>query len=322
MAQNKTPISYDPLVQHLADALGGARDHGASVGIKQNDETALRTDYEALVGKPAGPGGIPAAVPGLKALWNNAKANKTTTSGLFRSAKSDQRTLAKACVNTLKPRLGDGWTNDWQTAGFTTGSLAIPENPLTLLQQLREYFVKNPSHERADIAPGIHATAAACQAAADAITTASTVSNEANTDAGAAKSALEEGIAAGRDRLSGLREELTRLIGPDDERWYAFGFERPGDPETPETPENLTATTSIAAAQGTAFADWDDARRADTYRATVFNATTNAQLQEQLVQDSDAHFTALPVGTPLRIEVTALNAAGESPAVTLLLTIA
>ncbi len=86
------------------------------------------------------------------------------------------------------------------------------------------------------------------------------MSNEANTAAGTAKSALEDGIAAARDRLSGLREELTRLIGEDDERWYAFGFERPGDPETSETPENLTA---VPIPGGALFSDWDDARRSD-----------------------------------------------------------
>ena len=248
----------------------------------------------------------------MKAEWNLAKAAKTTTSGLFRSAKSNGRTLAKACVNVLKPRLGDAWSNDWQTAGFTTGSLAIPENPLTLLQQLRAYFAANPTHERLDIGGGLNATAAACEAAADAIAAASTASNEANTNAGIAKAALEEGIKAGRNRLSGLREELARLIKGDDARWYAFGFERPDDPETPETPENLVLTASPG---GHLFADWDNARRAESYRATVFHATTGAKLQERMVQDSDANFSGLPTGTPLRVEVTAINDAGESAAV-------
>ena len=312
MASNIIPESYDPLVEHLEDAKGGAAEHGVSVGLKQNTLAAITTDLEALAGKPAGPGGVPPAVAGRKAEWNLAKAAKTTTSGLFRSAKSNGRTLAKACVNVLKPRLGDQWNNDWQTAGFTAGSLAIPENPLTLLQQLRAYFAINTTHERTDIGNGMNATAAACEAAADAIADASTASNESNSNAGTAKAALEAGIAAARSRLSGLREELTRLIAGDDARWYAFGFERPDDPETPETAENLTLSGS---AGGSLFADWDNARRAESYRARVFNAATNAKLAEQLVQDSDAHFTALPTGIPLRVEVTSINTAGESPAV-------
>lgn len=206
MAINTIPRSYDPLVERLEDAKGGAAEHGASVGLKQNDLAAITADLEALVGRPSGPGGVPPAVPGRKAVWNLAKAAKTTTSGLFGSAKSNGRTLAKACVNILKPRLGDQWSNDWQTAGFTAGSLAIPGNPLTLLQQLRAYFAIHTSHERADIAPGLHATAAACEAAADAIAEASTASNEANSGAGTAKAELEAGMDAGRHRLTGLRE--------------------------------------------------------------------------------------------------------------------
>ncbi len=312
MASNNIPESYDPLVEHLEDAKGGAAEHGNSVGLKQNTLAAITTDLEALVGKPAGPGGNPPAVTGLKATWNLAKAAKTTTSGQFRSVKSNQRALAKACVNILKPRLGDSWNNAWQNAGFTTGSLAIPENPLTLLQQLRAYFSINTTHERLDIGNGLNATAAACEAAADAIAAASTASNEANTNAATAKANLEDGIKAARARLSGLREELSQLIEGDDARWYAFGFERPDDPETPEAAENLVLAAGTA---GSLFADWDNARRAESYRAAVFNAVTGAKLQERIVQDSDANFSGLPTGIPLRVDVTALNTKGESPAV-------
>jgi hypothetical protein len=309
MAQNRIPVSYDPLVELLVDAKGGLAQHGVAIDVKQNDLAAITTVYDALVGTPEGPGGVPAAVPGLKALWNAAKEAKTATSGLFRSAKSDGRALAKACVNVLKPRLGDAWNNAWQAAGFTDGSLAIPENPMTLLQQFRAYFAAKPAHERPDIAPGINATAAACEAAADAIADAATTSNDANADAGAAKAALEAGIAAARRRLSGLRDELDQLLDGDDARWYAFGFERPDDPETPEVPENLVLTP---ANQGDLIIDWDNARRAESYRVRVFNDATNVELAETLVQDSDVFFNDLPVAVNLRIEVTAINDAGET----------
>ena len=63
------------------------------------------------------------------------------------------------------------------------------------------------------------------------------------------------------------------------------------------------------------LSDWDNARRAESYRASVFNMLTGAKLTEKLVEDSDANFTGLPTGTPLRVEVTSINDAGESPAV-------
>ena len=40
-------------------------------------------------------------------------------------------------------------------------------------------------------------------------------------------------------RLTGWRNELGQLLEDDDERWYAFGFSKPSDPDTPEVPENL-----------------------------------------------------------------------------------
>jgi hypothetical protein len=313
MASQEIPETYDPVVQLLEDAAGGADSLGVSVGLKQNDGASLRATLEALVGKPEGPGGVPPAVPGLKALWNNAKADKTAKTAIFVSKKSEGRTLAMACVNSLKPRLGNQWNNKWQTAGFTNASLEIPDNPLTLLQQLRAYYEAHPTHEIDDAVEDVHLTAAACHAMAQGISTASAASNASNTAAGTAKKNLRTGIRTARRKLTGLREELSQILEDDDERWYTFGFSRPSDPETLEVPENVTAVAGPPGS-GEAAVDWDDARRARSYRATVKVAATSVEVATQLVEDSDADFDDLPAGIPLSIAVTALNDAGESVA--------
>ncbi len=42
MASNATPKTYDPLIVRLEDATDGAQAHGVAIGLKQNDEAALR----------------------------------------------------------------------------------------------------------------------------------------------------------------------------------------------------------------------------------------------------------------------------------------
>ena len=310
MASNEIPKSYDPLVQLLEDAADGAHQHEAAVKLKQNTEASIRADLEALVGQPAGPGGTPPAVPGFKSLWNAAKANKTSKTAALRTAASNGRTLAMTCTGTLKPVLGQQWNSTWNAAGFTDGSLAVPDNPMTMLQQLRAYYAANPAREVANV-QGIACTAAACEAAAQAIGTAQSASNQSNTDAGQAQSDLQGGLAAGRKRLSGLREELARLIKDDDERWYAFGFDKPGDSSAPEVPENLVATPGAPGSRLLMF-DWDDARRADGYRVRVTNAAGGATLAEILTQDSEVVIPNLPAGATVNLIVTARNATGES----------
>ncbi|MEY2520755.1 MAG: hypothetical protein QOF24_2514, partial [Verrucomicrobiota bacterium] len=204
MADNSIPESYDRIIPLLEDAADGAHTHGAAIGIKQNDEPALRAALTALVGTPAGPGNVPPATPGLKDKWNTAKAGKKTGRGGFNTAKQNGRALARACIGVLKPRLGDSWNNQWQTAGFTDGSIAVPENPLPILQQLATYFSANPTHEVASL----NATSAATNTAAEAISTAASANNQSNVDAGNAKKDLESGIAEARARLGGLRDEL------------------------------------------------------------------------------------------------------------------
>jgi hypothetical protein len=308
MASNEIAHRFDLLVQSLEDAADGAHDHGAAVDLKQNDETAIRAILDELVGKPAGPGGVPPAVPGLKDKWNVAKAAKVAGTSAFVTAKKIGQVLARACISVLKPRLGDSWNNAWQAAGFTNHSIAVPANPLSLLQQLRSYFAANPTHEVADLTPTISVTAGACDAAAEAISAAASASNQSNMNSGSAKKDLYDGIRRGRARLTGLREELGQLIEDDDDLWYAFGFEKPSDPETPEVPENLVAT---GGGPGTVFADWDDARRAESYRVTIRDlATPPNVLATAIVEESEHTFTGLPSGTDFKVEVTARNSKG------------
>jgi hypothetical protein len=309
---NTIPDAYDPVIQLLEDAADGAHTHGAALNLTHNNEAALRANLTALVGTPGGPNNTPPAVPGLKALWNTAQTNKSSTTAALRTAQSNGRFLARTCIRSLMPVLGEDWNAAWDEAGFTGGSLAVPTNPLTLLQQLRSYYAANPTRETANV-NGIACTAAACEAAAQTISTAQTNSNQSNTDAGTAHNNYLAGLKAARTRLSNLRDELSQLMGDDDERWYAFGFDKPSDSASPETPENLVLTAG-APGSHTLLADWDDARRATNYRLRAKVKTTGATVFNELVTDSHGIITlpAQPAGTQLEVTVTGHNAIGES----------
>lgn len=304
------PKLFHPVVQLLEDAADGANQYAAVIGLKQNTEPVIRGVLTALVGVPAGPNNNPPAVPGLMALWNAAKSNKCAKTAALRSATSNGRALAMTVVGSLKPALGRSWNSAWNAVGFASGSLAVPDNPATLLLAMRAYYAGNPGREVKNV-NGIDCTADACEAAADAITAADTASNQSNTDAGTAQKKLQDGIDAARAVLSGLQSELGQLLDNNDPRWLAFGLDQPGHTGTPDVPQNLTVTAG-AAGSHTLFAHCDDARRADGYRFTVTNAADNSALAEDLTQDAEDTFGNLTSGANVKIVVTARNATGES----------
>ena len=186
----------------------------------------------------------------------------------------------------------------------------MPVNPLVKLQQLRAYYAANPAREVANV-NGIACTATACEAAAHAIRTAQSASNQSNTDAGDAQSGLQDGLAAARARVGSARgtRATPRRQRPALARVRLF--EMPGSPSTPEVPENVTATAGAAGTHAL-FIDWDDARRAEGYRVTVTNVAGGAQLASMLTQDSEVSIGNLPAGANVNVTVTARNAAGES----------
>jgi hypothetical protein len=246
------------------------------------------------------------APPAHAIYGTTPKRQKPPPPACSKTPKKNGRATASACVDILKSRLGKQWNSAWLTAGFAADSIAIPTNPLTTLQQLRAYFTANPTHEKPDLAPGIHATAAACEAAAQTIAAANFASNESNTDSATARKNYYAALDAGRDRISGLREELARLITEDDERWLAFGYERPADFTTPEVPENLVV---VPGNNGLLFLDWDDARRAESYRVMIKNPLGET-IAERIVTESEAVIETPPAGN-CTATVTARNAAGH-----------
>lgn len=310
MADNSIPTAYDPLVQLLEDAADGAHTHGAAIGLVHNSEAKIRADLIALVGKPAA-GGNP-AVPGAKALWNAAQTNKSAKTAALRTAQSNARLYVRTCIRSLFPVLGESWNADWNAAGFTGGSLAVPANPLTLLQQMRAYYVANPGRE--SVVQGIQCNAATCEATAQGLSDAESASNQSNTDSGMAQANYQNALKAARARLSGLRDELSQLIAEDDDRWYAFGFDKPSDANTPETPANLVATAGAPGSK-VVIADWDDARRAESYRFRAVVKADGKEVADEIVADSQTSLALnVAVGTVLLLTVTGRNPAGESPA--------
>ena len=309
---NIVPTAFAPVVQLSTDALNGVETHGTAVGLKHITAAMLRTSLETLIGKPAGPNNVPPAVPGVKFLWTEAKANKTAKTGDLRSVCSNGRALAAACIGVLKPLFGARYNTAWEAAGITGNSLAAPANPMVMLQQFRAFFGKNPNREVPALEP-YHVTAAACEAAADLIAAAQTASNQSNVDAATAQKNYETALQAMHDLLCDLRTELSQLLSDDDERWYAFGFERPGDPETPPVPENLTVAPGAPGSR-MVIPHCDESRGADSYRFRAVNTVTKEKVTEVIVTETETVLKDLPLNTTLAITVSARNTTGgESP---------
>ncbi|MCX7010111.1 MAG: hypothetical protein NTY53_23215 [Kiritimatiellaeota bacterium] len=185
---NSIPHGYEQLIQHTEDAADGAHTHGSAIGLVHVPETTIRTVLTSMVGTLPGPGGVPPGTPGLKKLWDAAKVNKSAKTTALRTVNSNQRYFARMNVRALQPVLGESWNTAWNDVGFTAGSLAIPTQPLALLQQMRAYYVANPAREIASF-QGVACTAAACEAAVQLISDAASASNQSNTEAADAQKA-------------------------------------------------------------------------------------------------------------------------------------
>lgn len=300
MASNEIPENVNDLISLAVNAAEGARKEGAAIQLAQNTEAKILADLEVFVGNP----GAAPPVPGAQNLYNAAKSVKVAATASRRAAENTAKAFCTRSVGVLKNYLGQQWNAAWQAAGFTAGSLEIPDDPMSLVTEIRAYFLTHPAQENAPLT----ATAAEAQNQIAAVTVARAQSNDRVRALGEAKAASDAARRALSRRLSGLRTELMQLLESDDPRWYAFGFDRPADGWQPGPVEHLILTPG---GSGSVFADWDDSRRAERYRVTRQAGSGPVEVAHPGVLESEYTLTGLTPGSTVVVTVTALNAAGE-----------
>jgi hypothetical protein len=155
----------------------------------------------------------------------------------------------------------------------------------------------------------LHVTAAEMTAKRSAISAARATVNDKTTLSSTAKGERDAAVDALLSRMSGLVDELDQLIDGDDPLWYAFGLNRPDDPETPEA---VGAVLLTAGTPGTVLVDWADSRRAGRYKVETFLPAATEWTLAATTEDSDATLTALPSGATVKVRVIAANEAGEA----------
>ena len=293
--QNPIPRPVSELFSLAEKAGDGCHTHEVAIGIMHNTEALLRADLDAA--------------RTANNQYQTAKGAKVAATGIQNSADADAVAFISAARDVLKPRLGLHWSAAWNQAGFINGSLEVPgtlAQRMELVKSLELYFTGHAAHEVA----ALNVTAARATAVHGAFSTGASSANTAKSDQIAKRDAREAASETLRKRLRGLIAELEQLIGEDDERWLDFGFNIPGAGQTPEAPTGLTLR---GGAPGHLVADWPPSARATHFR--VYKQVVGQPgdfVLAATVSDTDADLNTFASGSHVRVQVTAVNANGES----------
>ncbi len=212
-----------------------------------------------------------------------------------------------AARDSLKRTLGRRYSSAWEGSGFSN-SLEVPRSVPRLqlvTRSLQAYLADHPAYEVPDAV-----TAVLAQASLDALTNAQTAVDVQESAVGtllAARRAKEKKL---RLRLRWVIDELSRVLDPLDDRWTAFGFNKPGLQQTPDRPGKVSV---ILKDNDSASVKWARAARAEYYRVWI-KVLGLHQDPIPVGSPADLDFTieSLPAGSQIEIGVTAINNGGES----------
>lgn len=279
----------------------GALAIGAEVGLEQNTAERIAADMADFAGPPgAGLGG------GKLGLFDAARAAASLSLAARRTAIKDGRLFCSTAVDMLKGFLGRKWNPQWVEAGFNTGSIKIPTNPVPVLIGLRTYFRAHAARESVPLnitAARADSLVAAIEAAGQGVTE----KRQAQGLASRASKAAQDKLAK---RLRSLRSELDLLLPPDDQRWYRFGFNRPVDRHLPE---QVTGLKLRNPAPGMVVAEWLRAVRAKDYRVKYWLLSNPTVITElPLTTGLGVTIGGLLAGSTVVLTVAARNDAGDA----------
>jgi hypothetical protein len=294
MASNQVPKKREQLLAAAEQLADGLKLEEVRLGVMQNTEEKIRSALDA-------------ALSANKAFHVLAATN-ASLSAARKAALADARNFIFTTRGLLENSLGRKWSPAWLPTGFIGNSLAVPGDPpgqQELLQSLRTYLEANPDKE----VEAVNVTASKARAILESLKNTRAALDAGNSAVDAAKQVRKQKVKELRWRFSGLVAELRQLLDDEDSTWYTFGLSRPSDPETPAVPNDVSLTGGLP---GTIFVSWAPARRAERYKvykkeegdAEFQTAATTAGLESQI--------TGLKGGSPVEIQVSAINIAGES----------
>jgi hypothetical protein len=287
-------------------AAAGAAQFGEAIGLVHNNGAVLRFDVENYVGSLDPLAEAPVKI-GAQGEFNQAKAKLTTAQADYSAKVIEGLAFCGKAVSLLQNDFGKRWNGQWEAAGFTAGTLKLPSDPVPLLMEMCAFYRTHPEKELAQI--NLTANAAATLSAS--IVAAFVALGVAKAERGEAMIKRDAAARQVQQRLSALQEELSRLLGAEDPRWYKFGFKRPADGNIPDRVEGLVLRTG--GIPGEVIAEWESSSLAENYRVTKqVRGVDSEPVVVALVSDTDANVRGLPSGATVVISVTARNSAGET----------
>jgi hypothetical protein len=298
---NSIPRSQGPLTQLGIRAIAGAEATGASIKLAHNTSVEIAADQYDLTGNPATP-----SVPGKQGVYNAKKeALKAAYAGAG-LARANAREFCRQAIALLKSVLGTSYNSNWEAAGFLTRSLEVPDHPIPMLLQFRQFFERFPARENASLS----LTALDAQAKITALQAAELGVATAKSERVAAKKLRDKAQKALRNRLIDLRGELEQLLEDDDGRWYEFGFHRPIDGRIPGPVSGIVLTPLAPGIVGVA---WDRSARAENYRVKWFvDGGSSAVTEVGLFNERQCTLMGLPASSTIVVAISSRNAAGET----------
>ena len=295
MAGNPLSRVVPTLVVIAGKCADGAQLHGTVIGLLQCTEANIRLRIATTNGAQAAYG----AAKSARGLAFKAKA----------AADEDVRKFLSNYVKVLGHFLGTNWSSAWEEAGFTQGSLALPDTVdarAGMLPVAKAYLVAHPGHQDGVMAVNESTADALIALAADTRQNA----DNSETLAEQAREAREVAVTKLYRFLRCLEAELMALIADDDPRWHAFGLNAPADPETPEAVDTPVVTLGPSGSHRFGLT-WPHAMRAQRYHVWGLMPGTMTPVLLATVSDESATIESEPSGTAVGITIAAVNDAGE-----------
>jgi len=294
----RNSISSQPgrLLTQAEDAADGCHAHEGAIGIRLNNEPYVRGAFTLLLTR--------------EGSYQAARTGKINALAAQKTADDEAKVFITSLRDRMKKEHGTTWSQLWVDLGFVNNSLAVPRDMAgrqAMLLSNKAYLTAHPDFAVEDL----DLTADEAQVRYDAISTARSTVNACTADVAVQKALRDSALKAMRKCLRGLVTELKQLMAGDDGRWHAFGFNPPDAVGMPATPEGLSL---MASAPGHLLAKWLGAALAARYRLyRKIIGVDSDYVAVKTVTELEADVNTMTSGQVVRIRVSAVNDAGESP---------